>query len=65
MSTVDMKGISDTSQKLLNDLLDLSTHDLNSTELKLLKQCRINALELLRDILIILSKVESRKLKKK
>lgn len=58
-----IQHISCTSQKLLNDLLDISTKELNSNELKLLKKCRINSLELLKDILIISSKLENRKLK--
>lgn len=60
-----MKHISYTSRKLLNDLLDISTQGLNSTELKLLEKCRINALELLKDILIMSSKLKSRKLRAK
>lgn len=60
-----MKNISCTSRKLLNDLLDVPTEGLNSTELKLIKKCSINALELLKDILIISSKLESRKLRLK
>lgn len=60
-----MENISCTSQKLLNDLLDISTQGLNSTELKLLEKCRINALDLLKDILIISSKLKSRKLRGK
>jgi len=60
-----MKNISCTSRKLLNDLLDIPTQGLNSTELKLLEKCRINALELLKDILLISSKLESRKLRVK
>lgn len=60
-----MEHISCTSRKLLNDLFDISTQGLNYTELKLLEKCRINALELLKDILIISSKLKSRKLRGK
>ena len=60
-----MENISCTSRKLLNDLLDISTQGLNSTELKLLEKCSINALELLKDILIISSKLKSGKLRGK
>ena len=60
-----MENISFTSRRLLNDLLDISTQGLNHAELKLLEKCRINALELLKDILIISSKLKSRKLRKK
>ena len=49
-----IQHISCTSQKLLNDLLDISTKELNSNELKLLKKCRINSLELLKDIMHLL-----------
>ena len=60
-----MENISFTSRKLLNDLLDISTQGLNHAELKLLEKYKINALELLKDILIISSKLKSRKLRKK
>lgn len=61
----NIKDVSDTSRNLLNSLLDMSTEKLNSSELKLLTKCRLNALELFKDILLISSKIESRKLRLK
>ena len=61
----DIKDASDISRNLLNSLLDLPVQNLNSSELKLLRKCRLNALELFRDILIISSKIESRKFRLK
>lgn len=46
---------------LLNNLLDIPTQDLSSTELKLLNKCKLNALELFKDILVISEKIDSRK----
>ena len=61
----NIKDASDISRNLLNSLLDLPVQNLNSSELKLLRKCRLNALELFRYILIISSKIESRKFRLK
>ena len=39
---------------------DISNNNLTNSELKLLAKCRLNALDLLKDILVLLSKLESR-----
>lgn len=57
----DIKNTSYTARDLLNGLLDIPTQNLNSVELKLLRKCRLNALELFKDILIISEKIEARK----
>ena len=58
----DLKNILVISRDLLNNLLDVSNKDLTNSEVKLLAKCTSNSLELLKDILVILSKLEARNL---
>lgn len=58
----DLKNILIISRNLLNSLLDISNKDLTNSEVKLLAKCKSNSLELLKDILTILSKLEARNL---
>lgn len=58
-----LKEASSTSRNLLDSLLDISSQDFTASELKLLSKCRLNALDLFRDILVILSRSEARNVK--
>ena len=57
-----LKDILVISRNLLNNLLDVSNKDLTNSEVKLLVKCKSNSLELLKDILLILSRLEARNL---
>lgn len=58
---LSLKNVSDVSR----NLLDLPTNDFSFSDLKLISNCRLNVLDLFRDILQILLKIEARKNKLK